>query len=177
MIVVTDLIRDVIAAASERCGMNINFLFGDWKYISNVLSIWDKAGMPGGKYPLVALFSPFDEDKTDRRYACRTTVDLLICVNTLSGYTNEQRQEHSFREVLRPVYLAFIESLRKDRRFDFYEGVVPHIYSENYRYGSRGVMSSDGKPFNDKIDGIDIKNLELKIKHEKENYCYGNRLL
>ena len=29
MIVVTDLIRDVIAAASERCGMNINFLFGD----------------------------------------------------------------------------------------------------------------------------------------------------
>lgn len=177
MIVVTELIRDVIRQASVLYGKPINYLFGDWKYISNILSIWDKAGMPNEKYPLIALFSPFDEDKTDRRYACKTTVDMLICVNTLSGYTNEQRQQHSFREVLRPVYAAFIDSLKKDRRFDFYEGVVPHIYSENYRYGSRGVMSSDGKPFNDKIDGIDIKNLELKIKHEKENYCYGNRLL
>ena len=61
-------------------------------------------------------------------------------------------------------------------RFDFYSGVVPHTYSENYRYGSRGVMSSDGKPFNDKIDGIDIRNMELKIKPEKTINCYGSRI-
>ena len=36
------------------------------------------------------------------------------------------------------------------------------------RYGSRGVYGADGKkPFADLFDGIDISDLEIKVKKEQ----------
>ena len=157
---------------SEVYGKPINFLFGDWTYMSNILTMWSKSpSLAAKKYPVVCLFAPFDEDKTNGRYSCTTRIDLLIATQTKSEYTNEQRIEKSFVPVLRPIYEAMIEQLKKHPLLDFDKDVVAHTYSENMRYGSRGVMMSDGKPFNDYIDGIDIKSLFIKIK--KYNCRYG----
>lgn len=174
MTAVLDILREVVQNASCEFGRNINYLWGDWAYISNKLILMSKnADSAANKYPVICLFSPFTEEKTDKRFFCKTSVNLLIATNTLSAYDNEQRKMYSFEQILIPVYNAFIKSLLNDKRFYFSGDIVPHSYSENYGYGSKGVMMSNGKPFNDLIDGIDITNLQLTIKKDK---CYGKRL-
>ena len=54
-------------------------------------------------------------------------------------------------------------------RFDVpYDGILSHTYTENYSFGKRGAIDADGKEIDEKIDAIEIKNLELTIK--KLNY-------
>lgn len=168
---VTDILKEVVGRVSECYGEEVNFLWGDWTYIANQLTIMSATPETARyKYPVICLFSPFTEDRTNRRWASQTSVDLLIATSTLSRYTNEEREEKSFRAILRPLYGLLVEQMKKHPLLDFERGHVSHDYSENYGYGSRGVMMSEGKKFNDLIDGIDIRNLSLTIK--KRN-CYG----
>ena len=51
--------------------------------------------------------------------------------------------------------------------FDFgYSGIVSHTYSENYSFGRRGAVDVDGKEVGEKIDAIEIKNLDLTVKNQ-----------
>lgn len=168
---VTDIVRNVVGEVEKEYGKHVNFLWGDWTYIANQLTMMSATPqIAEEKYPVFCLFLPFDEDKSDYRYESSTNVDLLIATTTLSRYTNEERERESFKAVLRPLYALFIKHLKKYPLLDFERNHVPHTYSENYGYGARGVLMSEGKKFNDLIDGIDIKNLNLKIKKLK---CYG----
>ena len=175
MISIVEIFSDVAARVANSTGMNINYQFGDDVYVRNQLEIMSKdaLGKAKSKYPLLCLITPFDEDKTDARYYCTTNLNFVIAVNTLSGYTNKQRLDISFKKCLHPVYNSFINEIKKESRFDIdYDEVIKHTYSDNFSYGSRGVMASDGSKF-ELIDAIDIKNMEIKIKKEK---CYGKRI-
>ena len=67
-------------------------------------------------------------------------------VDTRKEYLNEERERVSFINVLRPVYDAFIKSILSSPDIvNEYNGVIPHLYTENYRYGRKGV-EADGKP-------------------------------
>lgn len=173
MMAVNDIMRGVVGRVSERSGHNVSFLFGDWNYIADQLTVWsNSAATACFKFPLVCLYSPYSEEreKKDREL----TVDLGIFVNTLKEYTNEQREATSFVQVLRPVYELFMEELNNDPYiFSSYTGFHKHTYTENYRYGRKGVDDGEGKPFRDFIDAIEITNLSLTIKEICDN---GNKM-
>lgn len=172
MIVITDVFKEIVRRVSEKYKGHIAYMFGDWDYISDKLLIWGKSSFTSGlKYPAIFLYSPIEEDKTDEPYSA--SLELLIVVNTLPSYTNEERSNISFKECLRPIYELLIKEIKNEKLFDMAYSKVPHIYIENYRYGKAGVTGPDGKPFSDYIDGINIKNLSIKYKKEK---CYGTRI-
>lgn len=160
---VTDVMRDVVADAATRYGHPVSYLFGDWTYIAQTLSQWNTNATSMQKYPLVALYSPFEEQRGGERKGRAASLNFLIICNTRKEYTNEQREEYSFKKILRPIYDAFLEAIADDMRIDTrsYRDVPSHIYTENYRYGRLGVLGADGKPFRDYIDAIEIKKLEL----------------
>lgn len=170
---VNRIFADIVNRVSEGYGGNVSYLFGDWEYMSNQLVAWGKSPDTCRlKFPIICLLSPFTEDRTEER--ARVELEFYIIVNTEKDYTNEDRELISFERVLRPIYRLFMEEIGRDGRFVHdYRGVVPHRYTENYRYGRVGVLGADGKPFRDFIDAIEIKNLELTIKKTK---CYGKRL-
>ena len=170
---VNEIFRDLVGRVAERYGKNVSFLFGDWGYISNTLVKWGNDSETSRlKYPIICLLSPYEEDRTDVN--SKVSLEFIIMVNTIKSYDNETRERRSFEEVLRPVYLIFIDEISKEPLFvRSYNGVVLHRYTENYRYGRLGVMAEDGKPFRDFIDAIEIKQMDLTIKKTK---CYGNRL-
>lgn len=173
---ITECFEDICTKLSNKKGYPINYIWGESSYIRETLLILSKSGSTASnKFPLIGLYSPFTEAKDNASYHCRTNVNLIIAVNTLEKYTNEQRLEISFNGLLRPLYDDFIKEVHDYKKFDFgYKAHVNHDYIENYTFGRRGAFDSQGNELNDKIDAIEIKNLELTVK--KEN-CYGKRIL
>jgi len=100
-------------------------------------------------------------------------LSLIIAVNTLGGYTNEERLDKSFKATLYPVYDSLIRRISNDRRLDIGPlSIVSHMKTDNFRYGRGGGggggagVYGDGKSeFDDRIDAIDIKDLRLKVKN------------
>ena len=170
---VNRMFAEIVGRVSEKWGRNVSYLFGDWNYISNQLTVWGKSPKTSPlKFPIICLYSPFTEERDAEDV--RVSLEFIIMVNTEKNYSNEDRESISFDKVLRPIYRLFMDEIRGDRRFvSDYRGVVPHQYTENYRYGRVGVLGPDGKPFRDFIDAIEIKNLDLTIKNVK---CYGKRI-
>ena len=175
MISLVDIFKDISARVGIRLGKNIggapipiNYLFGDWHQISKAMEVISKSRYTEkDRYPLLALFTPFKEIRDNSNFYCTATVDILLATRTLSDYSNEQRQEVSFKGLLYPLYDILIDEITKEKRFDTgSKSFVKHSKSDNMRYGSRGVYGSDGKtPFKDLFDGIDISDMELKIKN------------
>lgn len=170
---VNRMFAEIVGRVSDKWGRNVSYLFGDWSYISNQLTVWGKSPNTSPlKFPIICLYSPFTEERDAEDV--RVSLEFILMVNTEKGYTNEDRESISFDKVLRPIYRLFMDEIRGDRRFaSDYRGIVPHQYTENYRYGRVGVLGPDGKPFRDFIDAIEIKNLDLTIKNVK---CYGKRI-
>ena len=123
------------------------------------------------RFPVIGLYSPFDERKNNG--VVSASVNLILAVNTLVGYTNEQRMEVSFEGVLRPLYSDFMKALEGSKSFNVPYRGFDHTYVENFSFGKRGALDVDGKEIDEKIDVIEIKNLDLTLKPFD---CYENRL-
>lgn len=168
MILIQEVIREVVSRVAEKLQVDINFQCGDAVYVNDQLQLLSSAPNADRiKYPLFLLYMPIKEDKTDAK--CYAKVSLRILIATLSeqGYDYEQRLEYSFKNILHPIYEAFIEELKTDNRFIHeYYNHIPHTYVDNYQYGYHGAVAGKDEVF-DKIDGIDITNLKLTLKNER----------
>lgn len=178
---IIEILSDVVKATSEGCNIivsdyrggekeiacpDINYTFGNAQYVKDKLDVLSKT--PNGneiKYPLIALFCPFNEDRKDSDYHTKAKVRILIACASCQDWSNEERLEKSFKNILRPIYHRFLEALEEDNRLDFgYDGSISHEYSENYSYGRYGAVTSSGEAVTDFIDAINITNLDIKVK-------------
>ena len=183
---VVELIGEVVAAAQEIVTItmydaegnpvevskpDVKYIFGNAQYVKDRLEELSVSST-SLKFPLVVLFTPVTEDKTNPDYETEASLSMLIaCSSTDSReWTNEVRLERSFVSVLRPIYEALFEAFLNDGRFDFdYDQGVPHKMRENYSYGRYGAYTESGDAVSDPIDAIDIR--DLKIKVYKTNNC------
>ena len=164
--------KKVIPLLNKDRQVPVNFVWGDSAYIREyLLSLKKSSSTAAYRFPVIGLYSPFDERKNNG--VVSASVNLILAVNTLVGYTNEQRMEVSFEKVLRPLYSDFMKALEGSRSFNVpYKG-FDHTYVENFSFGKRGALDVDGKEIDEKIDVIEIKNLDLTLKPFD---CYENRL-
>lgn len=164
--------KKVIPLLNKDRQVPVNFVWGDSAYIREyLLSLKKSSSTAAYRFPVIGLYSPFDERKNNG--VVSASVNLILAVNTLVGYTNEQRMEVSFEKVLRPLYSEFLKALEGSKSFNVpYKG-FDHTYVENFSFGKRGALDVDGKEIDEKIDVIEIKNLDLTLKPFD---CYENRL-
>ena len=164
--------KKVIPLLNKDRQVPVNFVWGDSAYIREyLLSLKKSSSTAAYRFPVIGLYSPFDERKNNG--VVSASVNLILAVNTLVGYTNEQRMEVSFEGVLRPLYSDLMKALEGSRAFNVpYKG-FDHTYVENFSFGKRGALDVDGKEIDEKIDVIEIKNLDLTLKPFD---CYENRL-
>jgi hypothetical protein len=164
--------KKVIPLLNKDRQVPVNFVWGDSAYIREyLLSLKKSSSTAAYRFPVIGLYSPFDERKNNGIVSA--SVNLILAVNTLVGYTNEQRMEVSFEGVLRPLYSELMKALEGTRAFNVpYKG-FDHTYVENFTFGKRGALDVDGKEIDEKIDVIEIKNLDLTLKPFD---CYENRL-
>ena len=125
---IVEIFSDICKRVSSEVGYDVNYIFGDSTYIREAILTQKKIPQTATKrFPLIGLYTPFVEDKTDSKVYCKADVNIIIAVNTLKDYTNEQRIEVSFKGLLRPLYDALIKEVGAEKRFDFgYSGHVAH---------------------------------------------------
>ena len=142
--------KKVIPLLNKDRQVPVNFVWGDSSYIREyLLSLKKSSSTAAYRFPVVGLYSPFDERKNNG--VVSASVNLIIAVNTLVGYTNEQRMEVSFEKVLRPLYSELMKALEGSKSFNVpYKG-FDHTYVENFSFGKRGALDVDGKEIDEKI--------------------------
>ena len=145
----------------------INYIFGSAKYIKDVLDVYSKSMKQShAKLPLIALFTPIYEDRSDPDYFSKAKVSLVIACSSIGDWDNEERKRFSFEGILRPIYNRLIEVLLEDNRFDWgFDDKVKHSYSENYSYGKYGAYTDAGEKVSEPIDAINIRSMELNINN------------
>lgn len=181
---IIEIFRDVVKATAKDCKIiithyrsseseeiscpDIHYTFGNSRYVKENLDELSKT--PAGnekKLPLIALFCPFQEKRDSTDYFSKATVNVLIACSTSKVWSNEERLELSFQNILRPIYNRFLEALKEDGRLDFgYNEVIRHNYSENYSYGRYGAHDGTGDAVSEPIDAINITNLELTVTNK-----------
>ena len=146
----------------------LNYIFGSSQYIKDILDEYSQSPTQSEKkFPLIALFTPINEDRGDPDYFSKAKVSLIIaCSSRGKEWSNEQRRVMSFKNILRPIYNRFFEVLYEDSRFDCdCDEKVKHSYSENYSYGRYGAYTESGKAVSEPIDAINIRSMEIKINN------------
>lgn len=179
---IIEIVGDIVKSAAKECRIiathydggsetiacpTINYIFGNAQYVKDQLDAMSKAVSSNAvKFPLVALFCPFAEQRDIPGYFSKAAVRILIACSTSKDWSNEERLVYSFQNILRPIYMRLKEELLADGRIDFgYKDLIPHTYSENYSYGRYGAHTGTGDALSEPIDAINISNLELKIKN------------
>ncbi len=109
------------------------------------------------KYPLIVMEQDFEMNKLNGPMA-RATLSFVIVNHTKPEYTTEKRREFNFTPILDPLYKDFIAAL------DNFLGVA--VLSEEWevtrRYYWGSQFAAEANVFNDFLDAIEIKNLEIE---------------
>lgn len=122
------------------------------------------------KYPLVTLFLDADLQR-GRNIGVygKFRLHMAIIRGTDPTYKAKQRDDYNFKPVLMPIYLEFMRQLKASKSFSILdESLIPHDPINRYYWGKQGLYGNEGNIFNDHVDCIEIKNLELELNI---NYC------
>lgn len=108
------------------------------------------------------LVMDFEEDKGKNMDVYSTTsLSLVFAVATEPKYTEQQRRDISFTPKLLPMYQAFLQALHEQSSFRMpYPSLIQHKFALRPYWGD-GVNRN---LFNDFIDAIEIRNLNLDVK-------------
>jgi len=166
---VVDIIGDVVTAMSAKMLItpiadytSVNYLYGTLEEMGGILAEWTKKPTVNKEqFPLICLVQPFEEDIKNKGYEVEVPLNVLILTDSKQEYKAADRYTYSFKPILYPLWDLFISRLRNSKE------ISPEI--SEYKKTDHidwGKLTPDGKPvtpFSDFLDGIELKNLTVKI--------------
>lgn len=145
-----------------RTGIQLHYEHGHPVEIDNILQAWGKnPDNSKVKYPLLALFQDFEEEKgTQSGIDSVVKLELIIATMTLPEYTAAQRMEKTFVPILYPLYYSLITSITRSGYFaETAEHLLKHTKTDRMFWGRNKAAA-----FGDYVDAIHITNLQLRVK-------------
>lgn len=141
------------------------YLYGHRLEIANRLLEKDKDDVyKFQKYPLIALRLPIPERKNDG--IVETRLNIGIMEFTEKRYNSAQRYENVFKPKLNPLYLRFMDALRKfSGALD--PGIQRHTKVDRLFWGIEYNEGNSKYIFNDPIDAIEMVDLIMKFTDKK----------
>jgi hypothetical protein len=175
LMVVVDLIGDIVTKVAAKWdrpegqpALAPFYMYGHPVEIVNELQ--KKSKHPTGKinkFPLIALFQDFEERRGENQAnEGEVSLNLIIATYTKAEYLSSQRYQVNFKPILIPIYELLLDEIVKSMYFnDISFGLIPHTKTDRVYWGKQGLYGSEGNIFNDRIDAIEITDLNLKIKN------------
>lgn len=161
---VVDIIENVVTNTAADYGSPVYYEHGHPTEIVNTLQ--EKTQNDSEKFqkfPLIALLEDFETDPAVGVFKTIAKLNILIITDTDKDYKASNRYTESFDKVLTPVYNLFMENLKKQRGVHVEHNNIPVNTIYHLYWGKKGLYGTDGNVFNDHIDAIEIKNMNLKI--------------
>lgn len=158
MTTIVEDIGRIVAAMPEKP----YYLYGHKLYIANRLLVKNNDAVEKEeKYPLVALFMDFPELVEDGLKKCR--LHVVIMTLTDRNYPMEERESKTFVPILRPLYESFMTQLRKVGKFTWTgdRSYVPHTATDRPYWGIVYDQGNQAYIFNDRLDAIEITDLQI----------------
>lgn len=122
---------------------------------------------PSQKYPLFWLRQPFTIKRGGNNGGFYGDVSLtcFIIAETNEHKTAEQRMADIFKPVIYPIYRTFMEKLNDySAKGISYEVDRVHSITDRYYWGD-----AQAKEIDDKVDVMEISNLQIKINNNLNN--------
>lgn len=162
--VIIDIFKTITDRTSVKLNMPLNYMHGHPKEITDSLTEMTRnPTAAAGKYPLVALFQDFEEDKSGD--FTKVKLQMIIAVLTSNKMKAPERYNASFRPYLYPIYEELIRVISRSGYFnESTEKQIKHIKIDRLFWGRNGLYGNQGNIFNDFVDCIEIKNLSLSVK-------------
>lgn len=168
--VMADIVAKVSAAVTPQLTaydstiIGVNYLYGPPKQIIKTLQGWNGTSKANAKYPIVALFQPFDEIKGGRPDLDGIDkVRIIIGRQSQPEWLTDYRYEVNFDPVLYPIYDELIKQLSYASATASQANKIPHI-KVDWPYWDNG---QDENPFNDWLDVIEIKEMKLNLRFKR----------
>lgn len=169
---IVDIIESVVDAVREDytppAGYDSDspfYMYGHPMEIIETLSQKDKhSTLKYKRYPLIALFQDFEEEKGDNQAInTRVRLNMVIAVSTKREYKSSERYTNTFKTILYPLYNLFMEKFAASNYFQTSEGIIAHTKIDRVFWGKTGLYGNEANIFNDYLDAIELRNLELSI--------------
>ncbi len=170
---IVDIMAEVVTAVAASLAMPVYYMHGHPLEVCDRLTKMTSGAISQAKkYPLVALFQDFDEDRgTDGTIYTEAKLHMIIAAMTSPKYTAAERYTKNFKPVLYPVYDELLyqlmlhpDTLVTDAR------QIKHTKTDRLFWGKNGLFGNESNIFNDFIDCIEIQNLLLTIKNKQCSY-------
>jgi hypothetical protein len=150
----------------KGCMRGVTFLWGHVLEVVNTLQTYsNNPDLRTAKYPLIALFTDIPVFKNKYGDFDGTLLHIVIANSTMPAYDSPRREGINFIPILRPLYGYFIAELKKSSVFSILNPMtdLKHEYYERFYWGKEGLYGNTGNIFNDYIDAIEIRNLDLRL--------------
>ncbi len=143
----------------------VQYYFGHYKEILETLQQKDGTSLEFSKYPAVCLFMDFPETTGKAPgIAAEVKLQMIIAYATDPNLKAAERYTKSFKPVLYPIYNSFIDELmRSGRIMAPSKELISHTKIDRLYWGRKGLFGNTGNVFNDYLDAIEIKDLNLKF--------------
>lgn len=169
--IVVDVIDDIVKETSLIYGSSIFFFHDHIQSISEALSNRELSReYAKQKYPCIMLLQDFSEDVFyNNSFDIKANLQLLIVANSYDSWDANIRLEKVYKPVLYPIYNSFIKALQNSTTIQTIPlNSIKHQKIDRLRLSNslNEVAKSQGIKaiFNDYLDGIEIRNLNLIIK-------------
>ena len=180
MIQVIELIKEVAEKASEFYieqnpkAKPVTFIADNFVIIGQELNKRSKSekGMKE-KYPAILLFTDNLVERPAsplKQWETEVTLHILIVTDAIQG-DGEVKRKKVFYPVLYPIYEAFLKAIEENPRI--YTKGESWLTIEKYDRLNLVAVLGRNSVFADKLDGIEIRNLRLRLKDE---FCFKNNL-
>ena len=112
-------------------------------------------------FPRICLLHDFEEKIT---FETAVSLTIIIVTQTAPEYSAPDRYTYSFDPVLTPLYDRFMKLLAESANIATTDNnYFKHTKIDRLFWGKNGLYGNQGNIFNDYIDAIEIKDLELII--------------
>jgi hypothetical protein len=166
------VVDDIGTVVAQMKGAVPEYLFGHRLEINNrLLKQSQDPAKKEQRYPLIALFLDIEQSVTGN--IINYKLNIMIVTKTNPNDTTEARYDDMkpFKMVLYPLYYSFIQSLSDSGLFMWptVADMPKHSKIDRPFWGKAvtdelGIKKTEANVFNDYLDAIQIKNLEINQK-------------
>lgn len=167
---IVDLFKTIVERTATSTGMTCHYEHGHpLEIVDTLKEMTQNPDASALKYPLIALFQDFDEDKGLDGTESKVKLHLIIATLTDKMLKAPERYTVSFKPILYPVYVEFMKQIGKSHFFrEENPDRILHTKTDRLYWGRNGLFGQNTNVFDDYIDCIEIQNLQLNVK---QNLC------